>query len=114
MPEGLLAAIRLDRNNARNLPLQSLDQRRPVGLVLDQLDRALWIFEVQIPEGAQRFWKRHLGPDLVHQDHAGIPSSPYLADNIRRILATLEGQVPGLDHHLGPLQSSPVSILAPL
>src|SRR5690606_35901960 len=99
----LLAPLWRYGDDARYLMLQRGDDRRPVGLVLDQLGYSLGVPLGELPERLQGHREIPAPPHLVDQVTIGAPAPPHLADHVVARIEVLEGHVPTLDERIEPV-----------
>src|SRR4029077_6740510 len=97
MRSGFFAVLRRHRHNARNVLAELADDRRPVGLVLDQLQRRLRPLRRQGTNSGDRGGEVHPVAYLVDEEHLHTAAGPHLTHHIVRRFGVLERHVPRLD-----------------
>ena len=86
MGAGRLAAVRLHGDDAGHGMFQRVDDRRAVGLVLDQLAGCAGPFGGERPECGDRVRKAHASPDLIEEVPVGALAAPHLSHGKVRVI----------------------------
>ena len=115
MSPRLFAAFGLDGNDAGDLVLQGVHDRRSVRFILDEFAVGLGPLRAQCAHGSDGGAEAEMPAHLIEEEFIGGFAASHLTDHIVGTALVLEGAVPALQHFIevrwGLLVESPVVAL---